>query len=598
MSYAAPIADMRFVLDEIAGLGDLAQLPGLDGAAPEIIGEALSQAGRLAGEVLAPLNQVGDRTGSKLENGVVRTPEGFRDAYGRFVEGGWNAVPFDPDYGGQGLPWAVATAFSEMWNAANMSFALCPLLNQGAIDLLSHHGSADQKARYLHKMVSGEWTGTMNLTEPQAGSDVGALKTRAVPDGAGWRITGQKIFITYGEHDFTDNIVHMVLARTPDAPPGTKGISLFIVPKFVPEGDGRPAGRNDLRVVSLEHKLGIHASPTCVMAFGDGGGAWGELVGEPNRGMEYMFTMMNNARLTVGLQGLAIADRAYQRARDFARVRVQSRDIAGSKTAVPIIRHPDIRRMLMTMRAGTEAMRSLAYYTAAGLDRARVAPDAEVRRQWQSRVDLLIPVVKAWSTDLGCEIASLGVQVHGGMGFIEETGAAQHMRDARIAPIYEGTNGIQALDLIGRKLGRDGGAAARDCLGDMADTLDEIEAHAGEAGGVLSGIHARLAEDVMALDRTTDWMVRTMKEDPRRAAASATPYCNLFGYVAGGWLMARGALAAARRLGAGDPNTAFLQAKLTTARFYAQHYLSRVEALVRPIVEGADSVLALAEDDY
>ena len=445
MTYAAPLKDMRFVLEHVAGLDQIARLPGGDAADPELVEQILAQAGAFAAEQLAPLNVVGDRQGSRLENGVVRTPEGWREAYRQHVDGGWNSVPFEPDFGGQGVPWLVATAVNEMWQSANMAFALCPLLNMGAVELLSAHGSPEQKSVYLAKMVSGDWTGTMNLTEPQAGSDVGALRTRAVAENGHYRIKGQKIFITYGEHDLTENIVHMVLARTPDAPPGSRGISLFIVPKFLPGPDGRPKDRNDLRCVSLEHKLGIHASPTAVMAYGDNDGAIGFLVGEENRGLEYMFTMMNNARLNVGLQGVAIAERAYQQACAYARTRVQGREFgaSGKAAAVPIIRHPDVRRMLLTMRAATEAARALTYYAFAALDLAKRHPDAAERARHQARVDLLTPVAKAWSTDIGVEVASIGIQVHGGMGFIEETGAAQHLRDARIAPIYEGTNGIQ-----------------------------------------------------------------------------------------------------------------------------------------------------------
>src|SRR5215472_2681022 len=491
--YAAPLADMRFALNEIVNLADVAGLPGCEQAAPDLVDQVLEEAAKLAGDVIAPLNAVGDREHSRLENGVVRTPKGFSDAYRSYVEGGWNALPFDPEYGGQGLPQVVSTAVLEMWTSANLSFSLCPMLTIGAVELLQAHGSTEQKRLYLEKMISGEWTGTMNLTEPQAGSDVGALRTRAVKKGDHYEITGQKIFITYGDHDMAANIVHMVLARLPDAHAGTRGISLFIVPKRLVTPDGSLGEHNDLRPVSLEHKLGIHASPTCVMAYGDRGGAIGYLVGEPNRGMEYMFTMMNNARLNVGVQGVAIAERAYQQARDFARVRVQGK-VVGAKSdgPLPIIHHPDVRRMLLDMRACTEAARALTYYVAACIDRARHHPDAEERQRQQRRVDLLIPVVKAWCTDIGVDVASTGIQVHGGMGFIEETGAAQHLRDARIAPIYEGTNGIQAADLVGRKIGRDSGAAAKELIA-------EIRALDGE----------RLSAGVEALSRATDWMAET-----------------------------------------------------------------------------------------
>ncbi|MFQ6017378.1 MAG: acyl-CoA dehydrogenase family protein, partial [Kiloniellaceae bacterium] len=455
-AYTAPIAEMRFVLDELAGLGEIAGFPGYEEAQPDLVGAVLEQAGRLAAEVLAPLNQPGDREGARYENGVVRTPKGFPEAYAQFVASGWGALPFDPAYGGQGLPWVVAMAVQEMWNSANLSFALAPLLTQGAVELLLAHGADRQKALYLPKMVSGEWTGTMDLTEPQAGSDLGALKTRAVMSGDHYLIAGQKVFISWGEHDCAENIVHMVLARTPDAPDGTAGISLFMVPKFLVNPDGSLGARNDLRCVSIERKLGIHASPTCVMAYGDSGGAVGLLVGAENRGLECMFTMMNYARLAVGIQGLAIAERAYQQALAYARDRIQGRPIDSTdRTPVPIIRHPDVRRMLMTMKANNEAMRALAYTATAALDRAKRHPDAKRRAENQARVDLLTPVVKAWLTDSGCEMASLGVQIHGGTGFIEETGAAQYYRDARVLPIYEGTNGIQALDLVGRKILRD-----------------------------------------------------------------------------------------------------------------------------------------------
>ncbi|MBL8673291.1 MAG: acyl-CoA dehydrogenase, partial [Rhodospirillales bacterium] len=424
MTYAAPLADIRFSLRELADLPGVAALPGYENATEDMVDAVLEEAGKLSANVLAPLNRVGDKQGAKLENGVVRTPEGFAAAYRQFVDGGWNALPFDPEYGGQGMPWLLATAVQEMWQSANMGFGLVLLLNQGAIDAIHHHGSAEQKAVYLPKMISGEWTGTMNLTEPQAGSDLGQLRSKAVREGGHYRVSGQKIFITYGEHDMAENIVHLVLARTPDAPAGVRGISLFIVPKFLPKADGTPGERNDLRCISLEHKLGIHASPTAVMSFGENGGAVGYLVGEEGRGLSYMFTMMNNARLAVGVQGLSVAERAYQQAVAYARSRVQSKDDTRSDPkSVSIIHHADIRRMLMTMRSQIEAMRALAYHTAAGIDGALRHPDAATRRKAQDRVDLLIPVVKAWSTDLGNEIASLGVQIHGGMGFIEETGA-------------------------------------------------------------------------------------------------------------------------------------------------------------------------------
>jgi len=586
--YTAPLADMRFALEEIAGISEIAQLPGCEQASADLVEAILEEAGKLASGVLAPLNRVGDKEGSRLENGVVRTPDGFKEAYRQYVEGGWNALPFEPEHGGQGLPMVLATAVLEMWNAANMGFALCPLLNVGAVEALTAHGTAEQQRLYLPKLISGQWTGTMNLTEPQAGSDVGALRTRAARDGDHYRITGQKIFITYGEHDMAENIVHLVLARLPEAPPGTKGISLFLVPKFLVNGDGSLGARNDVRCVSLEHKLGIHASPTCVLAYGDSGGAVGYLVGEENRGMECMFTMMNNARLNVGLQGVAIAERAYQQARDFARQRVQGRPVT-AKTAgtYPIIHHPDVRRMLLMMRAQTEAMRALAYYTAGAIDRARHHPLSETRARQQRRVDLLIPVVKAWCTDLGVEIASTGVQIHGGMGFIEETGAAQHLRDARIAPIYEGTNGIQANDLVGRKLLRDRGEAARELLADLRAIADRSESAMGED---FAAITAMLGAGIDALEDATAWMVATGGADLPRALAGSAAYLKLMGIVVGGALLAQGALAAKTRLAASASDTAFHQAKLATARFFAEHVLATAPSLAPAIKGGATTM--------
>src|SRR5229473_2335819 len=509
MPYAAPLDEMRFVIDTVAPL---------DGAAADVADAVLEEAAKFAAGELDPLNQPADRIGSVLENGVVRTPPGFREAYRRYVEAGWMGLACAPEHGGQGLPVSLATAVVEMWNSACMSWALCPLLNFGAIELLQAHGSPEQQKLYLDKMVSGERTGTMNLTEPQAGSDLGALRTRAVPAtdsrwGEHYRISGQKIFITYGDHDLTDNIVHMVLARTPGAPPGSRGISLFLVPKFLPDAVGRPGDRNDLRALRLEEKLGIHASPTCVMSYGEGEGAVGWRVGEENRGLECMFTMMNSERLLVG--------------------------VPRGAAALPIIHHPDVRRMLLSMRTGVEAMRALTYLAAAAIDRSRSAAEDEARFRAQRRADLLIPVVKAWCTDLGFDIASLGVQVHGGMGYIEETGAAQYLRDARIAPIYEGTNGIQANDLVGRKLGRDQGEAARELFAEMRASLAEL---AGQAEW--EPLHRGLAEGLDALEHATAYLVEA---EPALAAAGSAPYLALFGTVAGGWLMARLALAARTR---------------------------------------------------
>ncbi|HIP80319.1 MAG TPA: acyl-CoA dehydrogenase [Kiloniellaceae bacterium] len=587
MTYAAPLAEMRFALNAVADLPEIAKLPGYEEATPDLVDAILDEAGKLAGEVLAPLNHPGDREGSVYENGVVRTPHGFREAYGQFVEGGWNALPFDPDYGGQGLPWTLASAVQEIWHAANLSFGICPLLTAGAVELLQAHGNDAQKETYLPKMISGEWAGTMNLTEPQAGSDVGALRTKAERNGDHYLITGQKIYITYGEHDFTENIVHMVLARLPDAPPGTKGISLFLVPKFLVNEDGALGPRNDLRCVSIEHKLGINASPTAVMAYGDSGGAIGYLVGEENEGMACMFTMMNNARLAVGIQGVAIAERAYQQARAYAFDRVQSRPIEGGNGPAAIVRHPDVRRMLATMKAKTEAARALTYWAAAALDRAKREPDAERRAAQQALIDLLIPVTKSWCTDVGCDVASLGVQVHGGMGFIEETGAAQHFRDARILPIYEGTNGIQALDLFTRKLLRDKGAAMTQLLMEMRAGLPAVNGNSD-----LAALRAPLAESLEALDRAAVWMLEEGGRNLARGAASATAFQSLFGVVLGGWLLAK----AAQQNGDSDPST--LAGKIKTARFYAENLLGEAAGLAEAVTGGADSTLAFGDEDF
>jgi 3-(methylthio)propanoyl-CoA dehydrogenase len=598
MSYAAPLADMRFVLEEVAELDELARLPGYEAASPDLVEAILEEAAKLAGNELAPLNQPADRAGSVLENGVVRTPAGFREAYARYVEGGWNGLAFDPEFGGQGLPLALAIPVAEMWNSACMSFALCPLLTAGAVELLQAHGSDEQKQRYLGKLVTGEWAGTMNLTEPQAGSDLGALRTRALPAhdprwGEHYRLKGQKIFITYGDHDLAPNIIHMVLARTPEAPPGSRGISLFLVPKFLPDDEGGAGSRNDVRTLSLEHKLGIHASPTCVLAYGEDEGAIGWRIGEENRGLEYMFTMMNAARLNVGLQGVAIAERAYQQARDFARIRVQGRPLGAAPNgeAPPIIHHPDVRRMLLWMRAATEAMRALAYYAAAMIDRGRRHPEPAARQMAQRRADLLIPVVKAWCTDLGIAVASTGIQVHGGMGYVEETGAAQHLRDARIAPIYEGTNGIQANDLVGRKLARDRGEAAAALIAEIRETAAAL----GQAGSVeLAAIVRPLQDGLAALETATSFLVEA---EPPLAAAGSVPYLQLLGTVCGGWLITRLALAAERRGAANGGDAAFLSAKRLSARFYAEHFLAPAPGYLSGVV-GGGTVLDFDPDEF
>jgi len=596
MTYTAPLADMRFALREVAGLARIASLPGYEHATDDTVDAVLEEAAKLAGNGLAPLNREGDKAGAKLENGVVRTAPGFAGIYKEFVDGGWNSLPFDPEYGGQGMPWLLAATVQEMWQAANMGFGLVLLLNQGAIDAIHHHGSPEQKAAYLPKMISGEWTGTMNLTEPQAGSDLAQLKCRAVRQGDHYLVTGQKIFITCGEHDLTENIVHLVLARTPEAPAGVRGISLFIVPKFLPDNEGKPGKRNDLRCVSLEHKLGIHASPTCVMSFGDDGGAVGHLVGEEGRGLSYMFTMMNNARLSVGIQGLAIAERSYQQAAAFARQRVQSKDDGSPEPKpVAIVHHADVRRMLMSMRAQIEAMRALGYYTAAGIDGALRNPDRDAARKLQDRVDLLIPIVKAWFTDLGNEIASTGVQIHGGMGFIEETGAAQHLRDARILPIYEGTNGIQARDLVGRKVTKDGGEAMLALVAEMRASASELKRAPGDD---LAAIGTALGQAADVLEDATRWTAHSAKSDLVKALAGSMPFLRLAGTALGGWLLAKSALTVRQRLDAGDGDPAFLEAKIVTARFYAEVILPPALALVGPLKAAGHTVFALKDEQF
>jgi alkylation response protein AidB-like acyl-CoA dehydrogenase len=593
MSYRAPVAEMLFAMEACAGFAALGDTPGgvPDG---ETLTQILHAAADFADREIAPLNWPADRAGAALENGVVRTAPGFAAAYRRYVDNGWNALPFDGAYGGQNLPWSVAVAVQEMWQSASLSFGLCPLLTQGAVELLAHHGSQGQKDAYLAKLVSGEWTGTMNLTEPQAGSDVGALKTRARRDaaqdgvlGEAYRIVGTKIFITYGEHDMAENIVHMVLARAPDAPPGPKGVSLFLVPKILPNGR-----RNDLRCVSLEHKLGINASPTCAMAFGDDGGALGWRIGQEGRGLECMFTMMNNARLAVGLQGVAIAERAYQAASAYAHARVQGRAADGaSHEAVAIVRHADVRRMLLVMKSKIEAARALAYSAHLSLDLAAHARNPESRRYHQLRVDLLTPVVKAWATDIGVAVASTGVQIHGGMGFVEETGAAQHYRDARILPIYEGTNGIQANDLAFRKVARDGGAAARA----FADEVAAIEAELAASGDAdLAAIAALLGPAREALVRTTAFVVAAAANDVSAAGAVAVPYLELFGIVAGGALLAKGAAEARRRARGGSDKAAFFAARIAVARFLADAQLARAPGFVHTIEAGRGSAARMA----
>ncbi|KPF71008.1 acyl-CoA dehydrogenase [alpha proteobacterium AAP81b] len=579
MTYAAPLAEQRFVLETIADLSGLAALPQYENATPDIVAAVLEEAGKLASNVFAPLNRVGDKEPARLADGGVTLPPGFAEAYRLYIDGGWAGLGVPEAHGGQGMPFVVAAAVQEQLTSANMAFALCMMLSQGAIEALAAHASPELQERYLSKLVSGEWTGTMNLTEPQAGSDVGALKSRAEPVGDGsYRIKGTKIYITWGEHDAAANIVHLVLARLPDAPPGTKGISLFLVPKFLPDGS-----RNDLKCVGLEHKLGINASPTCTMSFGDHDQCIGWLVGDEGAGMRAMFTMMNNARVQVGLQGVAIAEAATQHALDYARSRVQSAKFGGSREPVRIIEHADVRRALMTCRALTEATRALVYLNAAAVDRAHAGESSGL-------ADLLTPISKAWATDTGVEVASLALQVFGGMGFVEETGAAQFLRDARIAPIYEGTNGIQALDLVGRKLGMDGGAHWKALLRDVRATVKALAGHAE-----LKTLAPWLDDALSAAETTSVWLAGANDADD--IAAGATPYLRLMGLTLGGWLLARQALVAADRLAAGEGDPRFLAAKIATARFFAEQLLPHASALAGPVMRGASLLYAIGEDD-
>lgn len=586
--FRAPLADIDFTLNHLVDLASIAKLNGFQHADPETVRELLDEASRFFAEVIAPLNVIGDRQGARLQpDGTVRTPDGFKEAYTKFVEAGWGGAHVSEEWGGGGLPYTVGVVIQEMFKSANMAFSLCPLLTQAGIEALSHHGSAEQQAIYLHKLVSGVWSGTMCLTEPQAGSDVGALSTRAEPrpDGS-YRIFGQKIFITWGEHDLTENIIHLVLARTPGSPPGTKGISLFIVPKFLPDAAGNPGERNDLKVVSLEHKLGIHASPTCVMSFGDNGeGAVGYLIGEEQAGMRYMFTMMNNARIGVAMEGLAISERVYQQALEFAGTRKQGRAI-GATDESPIIEHPDVRRMLLTIKAYVEAMRGLLYTCAEAFDRERYGESAEEREAACDLVALLTPISKAWSTDLGVELSSLGIQIHGGMGYVEETGVAQFYRDSRIAPIYEGTNGIQAIDLVLRKLPMRQGEV-------VANLFDRISAAIASAPSELSDPATSLATALQSLRTATDHLLSSLPRDPNQVLAGATPYLRMFGTVLGGWFHLRSAVAASSLLSGGQGDADFLEGRIGMARFYCRQLLPQASGLL-PAVLAPEADLAIA----
>ena len=598
--YLAPLNDMRFVMHELAGFDEVASWPGFEEISGEMADAVLDESARFSGEVLSPLNVSGDREGvhwQDKDGGSVVMAAGFAQAYRQFIDAGWNAYVADPEYGGQGLPRLLGAALQEMWMSANLSFSLCPLLTTGAIEALELCGSPELKKTFLPNMIHGRWAGTMNLTEAQAGSDLAAIRTRAVPQGDGsYRISGQKIFITYGDHDMAENIVHLVLARTPDAPPGVKGISLFVVPKFLVNADGSLGARNDAYCVSVEHKLGLHACPTCVMAYGDagnfGGGAIAYLVGEENAGLKYMFIMMNAARFSVGLEGLGVAERAWQRALAYARERVQGRDIAGRYPGnVSISKHPDVRRMLMLMKSQVEAMRALSYNVAAHQDRASSHPEAAQRQQSQAIVDLMIPVVKGWLTETANEVAYIGVQVHGGMGFIEETGAAQYLRDARITPIYEGTTGIQANDLIGRKIAREGGATVKLIIAQMRDTETALR----QAGDALLPVADALAQGIAAIESCVDYLLANYDKDIATVSVGAVPFLKLMGIVCGGWQMGRAALVAQSKIAAGEGGD-FYPAKIITVRFYADHVMTMASGLARTVVQGGESALGIAED--
>ncbi|NDF44524.1 MAG: acyl-CoA dehydrogenase [Betaproteobacteria bacterium] len=596
MSYNAPVKDMLFNIQHLANIDQIAQMPGFEDAGFDTAQAVLEESAKFTAGMVAPLNWEGDKNPSSWKDGVVTTTAGFKEAYQQYCEGGWQGLQHPADFGGQGLPKTIGAACGEMLNSANMSFALCPMLTDGAIEALLTAGSDELKAIYLEKLISGEWTGTMNLTEPQAGSDLAAVRTRAEPlPDATYKIFGTKIFITYGEHDMAENIVHLVLARVQGAPEGVKGISLFVVPKFLVNKDGSLGDRNDVHCVSIEHKMGIKASPTAVLQYGDHGGAVGYLVGEENRGLEYMFIMMNAARYAVGVQGISIAERAYQKAVQFSRDRVQSRPVDGSmKTSAPIIHHPDVRRMLMTMRAHIEGCRAMATVAAAAYDASHHHPDAETRKENLAFYEFLVPLVKGFSTEMSLEVTSLGVQVHGGMGFIEETGAAQHYRDAKILTIYEGTTAIQANDLVGRKTGRDGGQTAKA----IAAQIEKTEAALNQQGGAnAKAMAARLKAAREAFLNVVDFVVGGSKSSPNAVFAGSVPYLMLTGNLMAGWQMARALLVAEDALAKGE-DAAFMQAKITTARFYADHILVKVPGMRDSIVQGADSVCEMALEAF
>jgi len=596
MTYRAPVKDMLFCMKELAGLEAITKLPGFEEAGLDTAQAVLEECAKFNEDVVAPLNFEGDKAPSFWKDGEVFTTKGFKDAFRQFGEGGWQGLQHPAEFDGQGLPKTIGAACVEMLNSANLSFALCPLLTDGAIEALLTAGTPQQQQAYIPKMISGEWTGTMNLTEPQAGSDLAMVRSRAepLPDGS-YKIFGTKIFITYGEHDMAKNIVHLVLARVSGAPEGVKGISLFIVPKFMVKPDGSLGERNDVHCVSIEHKLGIKASPTAVLQYGDNGGAIGYLIGQENRGLEYMFIMMNAARYAVGMQGIAVAERAYQKAVEYARDRVQSRPVDGSVAgSATIIHHPDVKRMLMTMRALTEGCRAMAIAAAAAYDAAHAGPDAETRKQNQAFYEFMVPLIKGFSTEMSLEVTSLGVQVHGGMGFIEETGAAQYYRDAKILTIYEGTTAIQANDLIGRKTARDGGQTAKAIARQIAATEAKLDERQSDAA---RSMLAKLRAAREAFEQVVDFVAGQTKAHPNAVFAGSVPYLMLAGNLMAGWQMARALMAAEDSLAAGS-DVAFMTAKIATARFYAEHILARVPGLRDSIVDGAESVTGMALEAF
>jgi len=586
--YHAPLKDLQFVLHDLIGDADLQACRELGDYSADLADSVLAEAGRFAESVLDPLYRTGDRDGAKWTPQGVVTPPGYKEAYSQFVEGGWPSLAHTPEFGGQGMPRVLAAAVEEIWTSANCAFKLCPMLTNSAIDALEQVGTPAQQQTYLPKLISGEWTGTMNLTEPQAGSDLAQVRMRAVPEGSHYRLFGQKIFITYGEHDFTSNIVHLALARIDGAPSGVKGISLFLVPKFLPRADGSPGERNDVQCISIEHKLGIHASPTCVMSYGQKDGAVGYLIGEMNAGLKHMFIMMNAARLAVGLEGYAIAERAFQQAAAWARTRVQGKPpVAAAAGPAPIIHHPDVKRMLLTMKSHTEAMRALALYAAYLLDLGDRHPDKEWAEGAATRAALLIPIVKGWSTESGIELTSLGIQVHGGMGFVEETGAAQPYRDVRISSIYEGTTGIQANDLLNRKLARDQGLAINSLLAEATQELEEVQSSD-------ANVRAAKAAALEALEitrRAVSGVLKSMMNSPADAYAVSIPFLKLCGFSLGGWLLAKSAAIAERKLASGTADRQFLEGKIASARFYSDHILPQTLALARVVEGGAGSVI-------